>query len=346
MRTEQKITQLVAQRAAELKENLASGDPRDRAALDAWLRDSKLHVEAYLDISALDRQIEALDPSCRPDIEAIVATAGNIRELQPGALASSGAAKRPRRGVWSVAAAIAGITLLAFAGVLGYPGLFTPKQLYTTAVGERRTVTLSDGSTIEMNVDTSLQVKFDEEQRDIDLLSGEAVFKAARDAARPFTVHTRTAHVRALGTEFNVYQRHSTVVSVLEGRVQVTPMPFQGTTVASLAAGEEAQIRQGRIEKRAHADVAKTAAWRQGRLYFDNMPLEEIVQEFNRQGGPLRLTLEGIAPGTYRFGGSFNVNDASALADILEQQPDLIVERKPTEILIQPRRPERERQTK
>ncbi len=345
MQTEQKITQLLAQRASELKENLKSGDRRDRETLDAWLRDSKLHVEAYLDITALDREIQALDESYRPDIDAILASAGaKVHELQAG-VSKDPASEKPRRRIWSLAAVVAGLTLLGTGAVVGYINLFPPEQRYTTAIGERHTVTLPDGSTIEMNVDTSLRVAFDSSRRNIDLLSGEAVFKVAHDTARPFVVHTRTADVRAVGTEFNVYQRQSTVVSVLEGRVQVTTAPAEapGSTVpeptaaASLAAGEEAKVEPGRIEKRAHADVSKTVAWREGRIYFDDMALDEIVREFNRHGGPVRVRIEGMPAGAYHFGGNFNATDPASLADILDHQPELIVERRPGEILIKPR---------
>ena len=215
-------------------------------------------------------------------------------------------------------------------------------------------LTLPDGSLIRMNVETTLQYAYSPAERRIELSAGEAVFKVAHDASRPLVVHTPTANIRAVGTEFNVSQRpgQATVVSVLDGRVQVTTHPSQATGSAepspiteSLGIGEEAQVTNGRIEKRAHPDVAKTVAWREGRLYFDEMPLDEIVREFNRYGSPVKLKVEGIAPGSHRFGGTFNADDPASLADILEQQDDLIVERRPGAILIHPRQPEGPQQT-
>jgi transmembrane sensor len=341
MQTEQKITQLLAQRAAELKENLGSGDPRDRAALDAWLRESKLHVEAYLDTSALDRQVEALDDMYRPDIERILASTGaKVHELQTST-AKQAVTASPRRKIVSLAAGVAAL-LLGAATVVGYIRLSSSELRYSTVVGERNIVTLPDGSTIEMNVDTSLRVDFDQRKRNIELASGEAVFKVAHDTSRPFIVHTPSAVVRAVGTQFNVYQRQATVISVLEGRVQVTTAAAEppssaapeSSTGTSLAAGEELKIESGKLAKRAHTDVLKTVAWREGRLYVDDMALDEIVDEFNRHGGPVRVRIEGIPSGTFHFGGNFNVTDPASLADILEQQPELIVERRPGEILI------------
>ena len=205
-----------------------------------------------------------------------------------------------------------------------------------------------DGSLIRMNVDTALQIHYSVHARDIELPNGEAVFEVAHDPSRPFVVHTPSARVRAVGTRFNVYQRQDapTVVSVLEGRVQVTTEASQADKLSerppamqSLAAGEEAQVTNGQIKKRARPDVAKTVAWRDGRLYFDEMPLQDIAREFARHGGPVRVTVEGIAPGAYRFGGTFLASDPASLADVLERQNDLIVERRPGEILIRPRPP-------
>lgn len=341
MHVQRQIDRLLAQRAAEWLETLEAGERRDHEAFVEWLQQSKLHVEHYLDMECLDRQIRSLDPAQGPNVDALLAkVAPNVLPLERRAcegMEKSRAWRRP----WAVAAAVAGIAILGSLAALGLRISSSADQV-ATAIGEQRTLTLPDGSLIRMNVDTDLRIDYGAKQRNIKLLSGEAVFKVARDAARPFIVHTPTASVRAVGTQFNVYQRKSTVVSVLEGRVQLTTQSSHGSAQPrsvseSLDAGEEAQVTNGRIEKRTRPDVAQTVAWRDRRLYFDAMPLEEIVREFNRYGGPLRLRVEGIAAGSHRFGGTFNADDPAALADILEQQKDLSVERRPGEIVIGPR---------
>lgn len=339
MQVQRQIDELLAQRAAEWLDALKSGERRDHAAFVDWLQQSKLHVEHYLDMECLDRQIQTLDPAQGPDVEALLASAAaNVLPFGRGAVAKETSPKVWRR-LGLVAAAVMGLSIL---GLLGFR-LFAPGGQVSTTVGEQRILTLPDGSLIRMNVDTRLRIDYDAQHRDVDLLSGEAVFKVARDAVRPFAVHTSTATVRALGTEFNVYQRSSTTVSVLEGSVQLSVRNAQSAAHPAivsqhLGVGEEAQVMHGHIEKRAHPDVVKTAAWRERRLYFDAMPLEEIVNEFNRYGGPVRLKMEGIAPGSHRFGGTFNADDPAALADILDQQEDLVVERRAGEIFIRPRR--------
>jgi transmembrane sensor len=178
------------------------------------------------------------------------------------------------------------------------------------------------------------------------LSSGEAVFQVARDAARPFRVHTATAIVQALGTEFNVNQQEAaTVVSVLEGRVRVVAqrkLPFgllqsEPALAQNLGAGEEAQVAaNGRIEKKAHPDITKALAWHRQGLTLEEMPLEAIAAEFNRNNAT-KIRLEGIAPGMRRYGGIFVGDDPEALAAILEREGDLVVERRPGEIVVRPR---------
>lgn len=346
MRTRKQHEEVLARRAvaAEWIETLKSAKPRDHVAFDEWLRESKLNVECYLEMEALDRQVQALDSLDRPDIEAIAAQGRpQILPLNRPAPARD-AERRTNHRAWSMAAAAAGLIAVVGLAILGYRTLSSSDpRTAKTAIGEQRTLTLSDGSIVRMNAETALKIDYDARRRDIRMLSGEAIFKVAPDAVRPFVVRTPTAKVRALGTRFNVYQRKVTVVSVLEGRVQVTPQLPSGASdqapaAQRLDAGEEVEIAQGRMAKRAHPDVAKSVAWREGQLYFDAMPLEDIVREFNRHGGPVRLTLEGVAPGTYRFGGTFNVDEPASLADILEEQDDLIVERRPGEIVIRPRK--------
>lgn len=333
MKTEERVNHMLSRWAAEWLERVKSGDRRTHRAFVSWLRQSRLHLDRYLEAEAIDRQVQALDAADRPDIDGLIRDARNnvvaLEELRPIEVP-----RTPATGQrwWTVAAGLIGLII-----VLGWTGYLQParsRNVVATEVGEQRILTLPDGSLARVNVDTALQIRFTENERAIEMSSGEAVFEVAHDAGRPFTVRTPTAHILALGTQFNVYQRNATVVSVLEGRVQVTTPASQAPQ--ALAAGEEAEITDGRIEKRAHPDVAKAVAWREGRLYFDDMPVEEIVSEFNRHGGPIRIRLEGVPANTYRFGGTFRASDPTSFSYVLQQQPELIVERRQREIVVRP----------
>ena len=94
--------------------------------------------------------------------------------------------------------------------------------LYSTDIGERRSITLADGSTVDLNARSQLRVEFSKTERRVELLDGQALFQVTKDMQRPFIVHSGDAMVRAVGTQFDVYRKtHGTTITVLEGRVAV-----------------------------------------------------------------------------------------------------------------------------
>ena len=157
---------------------------------------------------------------------------------------------------------------------------------HTSAAGERRSVTLADGSTVILAPASSLRVpvSFDRGERAV-YLTGEAYLEVAHDATRPFSVRTKQAETRVLGTTFNVraYPADSvTEVVLVRGRVSVRP-----------AAGGEALLSPGQIAQatRTNAVVASAedpqiyADWAAGRLSFRSWPLERIAERLERWYG-------------------------------------------------------------
>lgn len=345
MKVQRQIDQLLAQRAAEWIETLKSGDERDRAAFVEWLRQSKLHVEQYLELVAIERELQRLDPAVGEDVnELLKRIAPNVVPLKPaGPVQHQIAGISGRRRIWGVAAALAASIALCGVGILWRIEALKLRHEFTTAVGEQRTLSLDDGSLVTLNVASSMRVDFSPTIRNIDLKDGEAVFQVAHDKNRPFVVHTSTATIRAVGTQFNVDQRSDgTVVSVLEGRVFIAALHPESAqnqaNTQNLNTGEEAQIApDGRIELRSHPDVHKATAWRQRKLIFDETPLEDIAQEFHRYETSVKITLEGIAPGSRRYGGIFDANDPQSLIDLLSREPDIVVEHRDGEIVIRKR---------
>jgi len=339
MHVQRQIDQLLAQRAAEWIETLKSGDERDCAAFDQWLRQSKLHVEQYLEMVAIDHSLQRLDPAQGEDaatlLKKLAACNPAVTTLN-ARLKSEPTTSLPGRNIFKLKIGMAASLVLG--SLVLFLNVSRLQQDYVTAVGEQRTVTLSDGSVIAMNVASTIRVDFSSTARDVDLKNGEAVFKVAHDAARPFVVHTKSADVRAIGTQFNVYERpEGTIVSVLEGRVQIAPKG-KGLAAEELTSGEEAQVAGGgQIEKRTHPDTNKAVAWRQRQLVFEETPLEEMVREFNRYGQSVRIKLEDIEPGSHRYGGIFDADDPDSLADLLSREPDLSVEKRHGEIIVRPR---------
>jgi transmembrane sensor len=209
-------------------------------------------------------------------------------------------------------------------------------QEFSTRVGEQRTIELLDASVVHLNADSQIRVQFDESGRSVRLLHGEALFKVAHDAARPFRVLTNTATIQVLGTQFNVYeQAEGTRVSVLEGKVRIS-VPAGDAKI--LTAGEEVLIAHaGAIQKNDQPEVERAVAWRQRRLVFDNAPLEDMVREFNRYNATARIELQGVAPGSHHYDGIFDADDPASLAELLRREKDLAVEMRDRKILIRSR---------
>jgi transmembrane sensor len=233
---------------------------------------------------------------------------------------------------WAAAASV-----LATLGAALWIQYFGSSQGYATAVGEQRIVELPDASVITLNADSQIEVHLEEKLRQIDLQRGEAVFKVAHDAERPFRVRTRAGVVQAVGTQFNVHDQVTgdTRVSVLEGKVRA--ISTSGSELM-LGVGEEADIRaDGTIAKRERAIVSNTVAWRQHRLIFDNATVEEMAAEFNRYNQSVRFRLEGLTGDKHRFDGTFEATDPQSLAELLSREPGLVVEKRGGEIVIRGR---------
>jgi len=345
MTLQRQIDQLTTHRASEWLETLKSGGDRERAAFVEWLAESPRHVSELLSIIALEKELRALDLDGRFDLKSLLAeaSAAPVAEFRP-ALPSTAAAKRRRTSVMRWATGLAAGIGAVVVGILYVRGDLFPGQIYTTAIGEQRSIELVDGSVVYLNAQSTLRVRFHERTRDLELTSGEALFNVAHDASRPFRVHTRDAVVQAVGTEFNVYARTaSTTVAVIEGRVRIAAgsdaLPVSGASDTAVSAGEEIEIEStGKIDRKVHADVARAVAWRQRRIIFDETALEDVVTEFNRYNQSPKLRLEDIAPGSRHYSGEFEANDPESLAALLSREQDLAIDRHPGEIVIRARR--------
>jgi transmembrane sensor len=324
-------------------------NPEDRSireAFDRWVRRSPEHVQAYLQISAHwedgaprpNAPVESVD-----ELISLAKTDSNVAHLtsrgarlfavRPEPSTSEAiSTPRPTRRHLALAASI---LLGLVAGAVVWQQYL--RGLYSTEVGEQRSLTLADGSTVELNSNSRIRVRYTQQTRHIDLLEGEALFHVAKSTSRPFIVQSQNAQVRAVGTQFDVYRKDSgTIVTVVEGRVAVMPAPLEAgrsdqVTQTSqpadqqdvfLAAGEQLTL-SGTAGTNAPthpqpANVEAATAWTQHRLIFKGTPLCEVVDEFNRYSRrPLVITDSAIA--ATRISGSFSSSDPAALLRFLRE---------------------------
>ena len=196
-----------------------------------------------------------------------------------------------RRSLMRGVLGVAGAALAIYGGARFALGPH-PFADHSTGPGERRTVALADGSTVELSTASALSVKFDAKQRLIRLIDGEAFFQVRPDPARPFIVETQAGLVAALGTAFGVaLDGKRASVSVAEHAVQVR----SGRATTRVSAGQGLVF--GRDASGPVHDVDATSlAWRQGRLVFVSKPLGEVTQALDRwTPGRTLITDAGLA---------------------------------------------------
>ncbi|MNI56757.1 fec operon regulator FecR [compost metagenome] len=220
------------------------------------------------------------------------------------------------------AVALLGVLMCGWIGLDNLPVWLADQR---TGVGERRELVLSDGSHVQLNSDSALDVKFDGHQRVIELLAGELWVEVAKDAQRPFVVRTDQGTATALGTRYLVKRDvdGSTVVSVLESVVAAKPRAGEAVNVK---AGEQTVLRDGDVARPRAIGNASPDAWTRGLLKVDDRPLSEVLHELaSYRHGLVRFdeqALQGL-----RVSGVFRLDDTDAALATLADNLPIEVER-------------------
>ncbi len=147
-----------------------------------------------------------------------------------------------------------------------------------TAKGETFKVDLPDGSSVWLNAASSLTYSTNMAKAEIRsvTLTGEAYFKVAKDAERPFIVKTAGHEIRVLGTEFNVSSYpndDSETTTLLQGRISLNTASQQ----VILTPGEKGTVSRGRIEK-ASANIDAATGWKNNEFVFVSQDIRSIMK--------------------------------------------------------------------
>jgi transmembrane sensor len=215
---------------------------------------------------------------------------------------------------YAVAASVAAVALgLGLFSGLNHPATYTAE--FSTALGERRHVALPDGSVIDLNSRSRVQVRYEQDRRGVELTEGEAMFSVEHDSSRPFVVESGSGKVTVTGTRFDVRRDLSqTRVAVEQGTVKVQG---QGPDVVSLTAGLGTQINaQGQVAAAYAVNPAELTAWRSGKLVFNNASLSEVAAEVSRyRDKPLTVANDNV--GHLRLTSVFKSDNTDALLKAL-----------------------------
>ena len=265
---------------------------------EAWLDEHPQHRDEFQVLQGLWAAADLL-PAKR--LQALCETPSTRRKRQPLAR-------------YAVAASIVAVALgLGLFSGLNHPPAYTAE--YSTALGERRHVALPDGSVIDMNSRSRVQVRYEKNRRAIELTEGEAMFSVEHDTGRPFVVEAGNGKVTVTGTRFDVRRDPTqTRVAVEQGTVKVQG---QGADFITVTAGLGTRIDAQGVVAAAYAiNPEELTAWRSGKLVFNNASLSEVVAEVSRYRAK-PLTVGNDKVGNLRLTSVFKSDNTDALLKAL-----------------------------
>lgn len=284
----------------------------ERTACARWRAQSPAHEAAFQEVEEFWRRSLQLRDS--------PAMAEAYRAVQRQTNARAGRSSRYWAPLVGVAVALLAVSFLAIKLQQAAPG---QELRFHTAVGEQRTITLTDGSTLVLDTDTALVARYSGAQRLIELETGQASFNVASEPKRPFRVQAGGGAVTAVGTHFLVRTGTAsadTTVTLLEGRVLVEGPQAEGEGHAPAILSPRDQLRfsrNGTVWAKTQVDLDTASAWTRGNLRIRDGRLADLLAEMNRYS-TTQLRLAEPALGNLRISGTFRTGEPESLVRLLE----------------------------
>jgi transmembrane sensor len=290
----------------------------DQAEFAAWLAADPAHAAAFRKAEHAWATAEAM--RTHPDVlalreEAVLTVRRRRWTLGPLPIAASIAA----------AFVLAGATVTVSDSWDGVRLLFGPiKQELRTSVGQRTTITLPDGSIVTLDTDTAIRTIESRRERRVELARGQAFFKVAKDASRPFVVVAGDRKVTALGTAFGVrIDRNRFQLTMVEGVVRVeaplsaapgAPAKMQS---ARMAAGSQLVAVVNSQWTIRPVDPVKETGWTRGLLIYEATPLAKVTAELNRYSDR-KIVIDDPKVAARLVNGTFRATDVEGAVTALE----------------------------
>ncbi|MFK8032387.1 MAG: FecR family protein [Gammaproteobacteria bacterium] len=211
---------------------------------------------------------------------------------------------------------------------------------YQTAIGETTTFTLTDGSVMQLNTDSTATIDYTANRRQVELTKGEVFFEVAHNPTRPFIVASGDNRVTAVGTAFSVDVSSDQTMEVIvtEGKVlinkEVKPLnPIKPYADVLATPGQRVVVQDNQPDVLTEHDPDATLAWREGFVVFEGEPLAEVVREIDRYT-PLTFNITDPELAEIPVGGYFKTGDLEQLLLVLRQNFGVVSERSGNEVLL------------
>ncbi|MCD5994027.1 FecR family protein [Pseudomonas sp. CDFA 602] len=292
------ISPAVAQQAVGWLVEMQEGalDARRQHAWQLWLNGNAEHQRAWAHIQRVNQRLSGLSSPLAHAAMGAPKSAGRRHALKLLLLLGAGSVAG-----WSLREQIALQPLLAD---------------YNSGVGERRKVALSDGSQVQLNTASAVDVRFDTQQRLITLLQGEILMTASADD-RPLNLLTAQGMVRAstASSRFNVRQLDGrTQLAVFAGAIEIDPGNRPGTGLMLQARQQVTFSNEGWDTVR--SVDASNGAWADGMLVASRMKLSDFLNELGRYRRG-RLSCDAKVANLL-ISGSYPLADSERILDMLE----------------------------
>ena len=326
----------------------------EKEALENWLEQSPIHAEYMVKLAAVWDLMDVLAPISHllpldtplDEVEKELVrkaarqidtrdTSDRWRDVRYAAAACLFAATIST--TWLVTSAVQSPETVDL--VYSDPSLSSFSATYATDVGKYSEITLPDGSELKLNTNSKLVVEYTASERRINLQSGEAFYKVAKNPNQPFRVLAGNTAVTAIGTAFNVEIATESNIQVLvtEGKVVIDPINTSELANVTNFYKLEPDLDNGQVyleswqqltidEQGNTSPIALLSeeqqdaplAWQDGMLLFEGEPLSEAISEINRYTSKtFHITDQSIAD--ILVGGYFKANDTEQLLVMLDR---------------------------
>ena len=211
------------------------------------------------------------------------------------------------------------------------------RQTYATSVGGREIIRLADGSQIELNTDTVIQISARRNERKIWLQKGEAFFQVTHDAAHPFLVIANNRRITDLGTKFVIRSDSDRLeVSVVQGSVSIASENDQAKPQKLLLGAGDVVMATAdamSVKRASESQLRNALGWRRGVLVFYHTPLSEAAREINRYNRQKIVIADSEIAGQ-TVNGTFPSTSVQAFVDVAQSIFQLHVAKRDGEVVI------------
>lgn len=292
--------------------------PVDEAGFTRWLDEDLAHAEAYDRAEAAWRLVG--EGAGRPE----------LLTARRDALARARRPKVVQVDRRLVAAGLVAAVAAPLGGAWWWNRQGRQDELIQTALGEQRTLMLSDGSRVTLDALTVMRVRYTPGVRAIDLVAGRAYFEVAKDAGRPMRVRAGPRTVTALGTAFSVRREpRETTVVLAEGKVSVSNHE-SAQALAVMRPGQTMVLGDGlAVGAPGGVDLDRALAWRRGQVVLDNVALADAAAEMNHYS-TLQVVVADASLRGLRVSGTFNAGDSAAFVEAVQSYFPVRVEKRAT----------------